>query len=179
MINKYLNLNYINNSSDIKALVNEKYIKDIINKLDKNKYIYVTSHLIHKKKKINQIEQFMFNLDNYITYIKQLVHISPLELRYIINLTLNNKYIKLFYSSLYYYDNVDEYIKIFKKIFMFNYIKNLKIISNYIHIKKRNFNEFINFINSHKKRTYCYFENITINNMNFYISIIEELENSN
>ena len=85
----------------------------------------------------------------------------------------------MFYSSLYYYDNVDEYIKIFKKIFMFNYLKNLKIISNYTHIKKRNFNEFINFINSHKKRTYCYFENITINNMNFYISIIEELENSN
>lgn len=177
MINKYINKDYINNSSDIKALIKEDYLQNIINNLNKDKYIKITSKLIHNKKKINQLEQFIFNLDNYITYIKQSVHINPLELRYIINLTLNNKYIKILYSDLYYYDNTEKYINNFQKIFMHKYKKNIKYISKYTKVKNRNYKELVNFLNTHKKRTYCYFENITINNMNFYISIISQLEN--
>ena len=75
MINKYINKDYINNLSDIKAFINDNEFLIIINKLNNKKYIKVTSNLIHKSNKINQIEQFIFNLDNYITYIKQLIHI--------------------------------------------------------------------------------------------------------
>ncbi len=179
MINKYINKNYINNSSDIKAYIKDKELQKIVTKLNKNKYIKVTSNLIHKEKQINEIEQFIFNLDNYITYIKQLIHINPLELRYILNLTLYNKYNKILYSDLYYYNNNEIYIKEFKKMFMYKYIQNINKLSKYNNIKKRNFDELIKIINKHKKRTYCYFENITNNNMNFYTTIIKELENSN
>ena len=179
MINKYINKDYIKNLSDIKAFINDKEFLIIINKLNKKKYIKVTSNLIHKSNKINQIEQFIFNLDNYITYIKQLIHINPIELRYILKLTLYNKYNKILYSDLYYYDNVELYQIIFKNMFMCNYLNNIKLIKKYIKIKKRSFNELINIINEHKKRTYCYFENITNNNMNFYLPIIESIEESN
>ena len=179
MINKYINKDYINNLSDIKAFINDKEFLIIINKLNNKKYIKVTSNLIHKSNKIIQIEQFIFNLDNYITYIKQLIHINPIELRYILKLTLYNKYNKILYSDLYYYDNVELYQIIFKNMFMCNYLNNIKLIKKYIKIKKRSFNELINIINEHKKRTYCYFENITNNNMNFYLPIIESIEESN
>lgn len=174
MINKYLNKKYINNYSDIKSFTNDNEFKNIINKLDENIKIYVTSNLIHKTKVINQLEQFIFNLDNYITYLKQLIHISPLELRYIINLTIYNRYNKILYSNLYYYSNITKYNNEFKKMFMNNYHINKKKLN----LKERTFDELINLINTHKKRTYCYFENITNNNMNFYSSIIESIENT-
>lgn len=179
MINKYINKEYINNYSDIKSFINDEEFSIILNKLNTKKYIKVTSNLIHKTNKINQIEQFIFNLDNYITYIKQLVHINPIELRYILKLTLYNKYNKILYSDLYYYDYVELYQVKFENMFMHNYLNNIKFIKKFIKIKKRNFNELINIINKHKKRTYCYFENITNNNMNFYLPIIESIEESN
>ena len=179
MINKYISKPYINNSSDILSFLNDNNFQNILSKLNKNKIIKVSSKLIHKQEYINQLEQFIFNLDNYISYIKQSIHINPLELRYIINLTLYNKYNKCLYMDLYYYDNVDIYIKNFKKMFMHNYLKNIKLISKYTSVKKRNFNELVEIINTNKKRTYCYFENINNNNMNFYLSIIESLEQIN
>lgn len=179
MINKYINKDYINNSSDIKAFINDEEFKEIIKKLDNKKYIKVTSKLIHKKSKINQIEQFIFNLDNYISYIKQLIHINPIELRYILKLTLNNKHNKILYSDLYYYDYIELYQIKFENMFMYNYINNIKLLKKYIKINKRKFNELILTINTHKKRTYCYFENINNNNMNFYLPIIESIENTN
>ena len=71
MIDKYIYKKYINNSSDIKSFENDLEFKNIIKILNENKHIKVTSNLIHKENQINQIEQFIFNLDNYITYIKQ------------------------------------------------------------------------------------------------------------
>lgn len=172
MINKYLNKTYINNYSDIICFSKDNKFQKILSNLNENKTIKVTSNLIHKESEINQIEQFIFNLDNYITYLKQLIHITPLELRYIINLTIYNKHNKILYSDLYYYSNIDKYNSEFKKMFMFNYNKNRKKLN----LPKRNFNELIKLINKHKKRTYCYFENITNNNMILYTSIIEEIE---
>lgn len=172
MIDKYIHQEYINNYTDILCFSKDNKFQKIIEKLDKNKVIKVTSNLIHKTKEIDQIEQFIFNLDNYITYIKQFIHISPLELRYIINLTIYNKYNKILYSNLYYYSNIEKYNKEFQKMFMYKY----NINKNKIKYKKRTFNELIYLINTQQKRTYCYFENITSSNMNFYLSIIEEIE---
>ena len=79
MINKYINKDYINNSSDIKSFLNDEKFLKLLNKTNNKKYVKVTSNLIHKANKISQTEQFIFNLDNYITYIKQLIHINPIE----------------------------------------------------------------------------------------------------
>ena len=175
-INKYLNKKYINNYSEIKSYSKDNEFKYIISNLDENIYINVTSNLIHKTKQINQIEQFIFNLDNYITFIKQFIQINPLELKYIINLTIYNKNNKILYSNLYYYSNIEKYNNEFKKIFMYNYYKNINKLRKTFVIEKRNFVKLANHINRKQKKTYCYFENITNNNMYFYIPIIQYLE---
>ena len=172
MITKYIEKNYINNYSDIKSFSNDKEFNKIINKLDVNKKIKIKKSLIHKESEINQIEQFIFNLDNYISYIKDNIHINSQEIKYIINLTLYNKYNKILYSDMYYYTNEELYIKEFNKLFMNNYNKNKKLLN----LKNLSFKELITIINIHKKRTYCLFEKINNNNMNFYKSLIDSIE---
>lgn len=175
MIDNYINKQYINNSSDILSLFNEKYILDIFNNI-KDEKIIIKSKMIHKKNTISLKEQFIFNIDNYITFVKNNVFIDSLQIRYVILLTLNNKYNSILYNKTYYYDNIDLYINEFKKLFMYNYKKNVKLLNKYIIIKEKNFNELVNNINKHKKRIYAYFENINSSNINHYIPIICKLE---
>lgn len=170
MIKKYIYKNYINNSSDIYSFSKDKEFLQLINNLNKKHYIKVTSNLIHKTDKITQIEQFIFNLDNYITYIKQNIFINQIELKYIINQTIYNKYNKILYSDIYYYDNIDLYINNFKKMFMYNYINNSKALN----IKPKNFINFCNTINNHKKRVYCYFELINNNDKHLFNILYNE-----
>lgn len=173
MINEYLNKQYINNESDIKELFNNKKYIDIFNSINDENIIF-KSNLIHKNKTISLKEQFIFNIDNYITFIKQFIFINPLELRYIISLTLNKNVKKLLISK-YYYDNIDYYNDLYKKIFMSNYLENVSKLSKYINIKTRNFDELVKLINN-KKRVYSYFEPINNKNINFICEIIKSIE---
>ena len=173
MINEYLNKKYINNESDIKKLFNNKKYIDIFNSINDENIIF-NSNLIHKNKTISLKEQFIFNIDNYITFIKQFIFINPLELRYIISLTLNKNVKKLLISK-YYYDNIDYYNDLYKKIFMSNYLENVSKLSKYINIKTRNFDELVKLINN-KKRVYSYFEPINNKNINFICEIIKSIE---
>ena len=173
MINEYLNKKYINNESDIKELFNNKKYIDIFNSINDENIIF-KSNLIHKNKTISLKEQFIFNIDNYITFIKQFIFINPLELRYIISLTLNKNVKKLLISK-YYYDNIDYYNDLYKKIFMSNYLENVSKLSKYINIKTRNFDELVKLINN-KKRVYSYFEPINNKNINFICEIIKSIE---
>ena len=173
MINEYLNKQYINNESDIKELFNNKKFVDLFNSINDENIIF-NSNLIHKNKTISLKEQFIFNIDNYITFIKQFIFINPLELRYIISLTLNKNVKKLLISK-YYYDNIDYYNDLYKKIFMSNYLENVSKLSKYINIKTRNFDELVKLINN-KKRVYSYFEPINNKNINFICEIIKSIE---
>ena len=176
MIDNILSYNYLNNVSELLELFKDDFIINIFNNIN-NKDIYFNSTLIHNNKKISLKELFIFNIDLYITFIKRLIHIDSFELRYIIKLTLNNKSIKLLINDKYYYDNEDYYNKLFIKIFMYQYNKNIKLLSNFIDIKKRPFIELVDFINNHKKRVYPYFEKINNKNINFFIEIISYIEN--
>ena len=173
MINEYLNKQYINNESDIKELFNNKKFVDLFNSIN-DENITFNSNLIHKNKIISLKEQFIFNIDNYITFIKQFIFINPLELRYIISLTLNKNVKKLLISK-YYYDNIEYYNDLYKKIFMSNYLENVSKLSNYINIKTRNFDDLVKLINN-KKRVYSYFEPINNKNINFICEIIKSIE---
>lgn len=173
MINEYLNKQYINNESDIKELFNNKKFVDLFNSINDENIIF-NSNLIHKNKTISLKEQFIFNIDNYITFIKQFIFINPLELRYIISLTLNKNVKKLLISK-YYYDNIEYYNDLYKKIFMSNYLENVSKLSNYINIKTRNFDDLVKLINN-KKRVYSYFEPINNKNINFICEIIKSIE---
>ena len=168
---------YINNLSDIIEFLKDIHLLKLYNSLGNNR-IKVTSNLIHKTNYIPIKEQFIFNLDNYITFIKDKLCLNQQQIKYLISLTLNNKYNKILYHNKYYYSDINYYHKQFINMFMFEYKKNILFLKNYISIKERSFDEFISFINN-KKRSYCYFEKINISNMNFYLSIIESLEEIN
>lgn len=176
MINKIINKSYINNASDILELFQDVIFINVFNSIN-DEIIYINSSLIHRDNKISLKELFIFNIDMYITYIKNFINIDSLQLRYIIMLTLHNKNIKLLVSNKYYYDYIDYYNNLFTRIFMYNYKKNIKLLSKFINIEEKNFNELVFLINKHKKRVYSYFENINNKNINFYIPIISNIEN--
>lgn len=171
-----LDNNIINNISDIICISKSESFNSLIKKLSNNK-IKVSSNLIHKKKYITSYEQFIFNLDNYISFLKNILFINPLEIRLIVELTIYNKCNSILFSDIYYYQNVEFYITGYKKMFMFNYKKNYNILKKFIHIKKLSFDELIIKLNKIKNKAHYYFENIN-NNLPYYISIIDYLENT-
>ena len=67
---------YLNNLSDIITISKDEKFDTLLNKLDDVK-VKVSSHLIHDKNNISSYEQFFFNLDNYITFLKNLNIIKP------------------------------------------------------------------------------------------------------
>ena len=175
-INEILLKNYINNASDIKAFLEDDNFNILLNKIDNNKIITVNSHLIHKEN-ICALEQFIYNFDNYISFIKKHLMLNQFEIRYIISLTLLNKNNKILYSNIYFYDNKDFYINGFKKLFMYMYLKNVKILKKYIKIQKMDFNELITKLNLINNKAHFYFEDIS-KNLHYYINIIDYLENT-
>lgn len=175
MINNILLNDYINNSSDILSLSKDKCFTNLLNKLDKNEIINVNSKLIHKNN-ITYLEQFIFNLDMYISFIKKYLLLNQQEVRYIIYLTIydNND---ILFDKEYYYDNKDKYIAGFKNMFLSKYLNNYNILKKYIKINKYNFDSLINKLNQLKNKAHFYFENIN-KNLPYYIEIINYLENT-
>ena len=171
MIN--INEKYLNNISDIYSLLEDNNLLLLFNNIN-DKYISINSHLIHKESKISLKDNFIFNLDNYFSFLKEYIFINQFELRYIISLTLNNKNIKYLLINKYYYDDLDYYQKLFIKIFMNNYKKNIKYLNKITNIKELNFKELVDIINN-KKRTHCLFEKINKNNVNYYLNIINTI----
>ena len=177
-MNEIKDYNYLNNISDIIVISKDNKFQKLLKKIDDTQII-VTSHLVHKNKIISSKEQFFFNLDNYITLLKNHLFINPFEIRIIVSLTIYNRYNKILFSKDYYYSNIDKYEKNYIKMFMYNYEKNIKFLKNYCKIELRNFYQLIDKINQHKKKSYSYFENINTSNMNFYLPIIKYLEGIN
>lgn len=171
--NEYLLKPYINNASDINTFLQEHSLEHLFN-ITNYKEIEIKSHLIHKSDHINIYEQIIFNLDNYISFIKSYLKINQLEIRYIISLTLYNNSLDIFLNDKYYYENIEYYNKKFIKLFMNNYIKNMKLLKKYINITELTFLELCNFINKNKK-AYIFFEHIEENNMQYYINLIRSI----
>lgn len=122
---------------------------------------------------------FINNLNNYALFLKERLFINDYELKYIIYLTINNKYNKVLFSNKNYNMNKSYYHKKFIEMFMYNYNQNIEFLNKIMYIDKRDFNSLINNINKHKKRIYSYFEHIDQTNINFYLPIILSLEESN
>lgn len=160
---------YILNASDILELTTNNEFKNITKDLNLNKEIAIKSKLIHKSN-ITLLENIIYIIDNYISFLKSNLFINQLEIRYITSLTIYNKYI---FNDKYYYDNIDYYNKIFKDILMNKYINNTKILSNIKKINIYNYENLINKINQNKNRAYIYFENINQNNALYYLNIYE------
>jgi hypothetical protein len=169
-------MNNLNNLSEIYSLLESSALKSRIFSINKNEMIDVNSHLIHKEDCISYYDNVIFNLDNYISFIKNHLFINPFELKYILELTINCNMNNIFFDKTYYYDNLNHYQDEFVKLFMYKYEINYNILKKHISIKHRNFLELVNNINKHKKRVYSYFDDINQNNLLFHIAIIENLE---
>lgn len=105
------------------------------------------------------------NVDNYISFIKEYIHINNNELLILIDLTISSNYSKKILSKS--LVTKEDYIK----VFMYNYNKNIKFLKTFMKIDKLEFNDLIKLINN-KKRIYSLFENINIENIRFYLPII-------
>ncbi len=170
---EYLLKPYINNASDINAFLQDHLLDNLLIKTN-YKEIKIKSHLIHQVDYINIYEQIIFNIDNYITFIKTYLKINELETRYILSLTLYNNNLDIFSSDKYYYDDIEDYNNKFINIFMNKYLKNIKLLKKYISIKELNFKELCNFINTNKK-AHIFFESIEENNVQYYINLIRSI----
>ncbi len=179
MIDEIINKNYIKNKKRILSIIKDNNFNSLINKIDKNKMINVPYESVFNSNQISLLELFIFNLDNYITFLKNYLNISSNELTYIVSLTINCDNNKILYDESYYYDNIGKYEREFINLFMFNYNKNIDFLSHYMYINKRDFKSLIDNMNKKKKRVYIYFENITPENTNFFIPIICFLEDIN
>ncbi len=170
---EYLLKSYINNASDINTFIQDHLLDNLFTKLE-YKEIKIKSHLIHQEDYINIYEQIIFNIDNYISFIKSYLKINELEIRYILSLTLYNSNLDVFSSDKYYYDNIEYYNNEFINIFMNKYLSNIKLLKKYINIKKLGFKELCNFINTNKK-AHIFFEPIEENNVHYYINLIRSI----
>lgn len=169
-ISKILLNKFIINSSDILELTSNDEFKNKLDNLNINEIINIKSKLIHKKD-ISLLEVIIFNIDNYISYLKNILEINQLQIRYIAYLTMyENNYL---FDKLYYYDNIEYYNNIFKEIFYQKYENNYKILSKFKNIPMYSYKELISKINKNKNRAYAYFENINQNNALYYLNIYE------
>jgi len=169
-ISKILLNKFIINSSDILELTSNDEFKNKLDNLNINEIINIKSKLIHKKD-ISLLEVIIFNIDNYISYLKNTLEINQLQIRYIAYLTMyENNYL---FDKLYYYDNIEYYNNIFKEIFYQKYKNNYKILSKFKNIPMYSYKELISKINKNKNRAYAYFENINQNNALYYLNIYE------
>ena len=169
-ISKILLNKFIINSSDILELTSNDEFKNKLDNLNINEIINIKSKLIHKKD-ISLLEVIIFNIDNYISYLKNILEINQLQIRYIAYLTMyENNYL---FDKLYYYDNIEYYNNIFKEIFYQKYKNNYKILYKFKNIPMYSYKELISKINKNKNRAYAYFENINQNNALYYLNIYE------
>ena len=101
-VNKILLNEYIINSSDLLEITNSSEFLNMIKDVDINKEIIVKSKLIHKNN-ISLLESILFGIDNYLSFLKNILNVNQLEIRYIAMLTIfNDNYL---FSDKYYYDN--------------------------------------------------------------------------
>lgn len=169
-ISKILLNKFIINSSDILELTSNDEFKNKLDNLNINEIINIKSKLIHKKD-ISLLEVIIFNIDNYISYLKNILEINQLQIRYIAYLTMYEN--NCLFDKLYYYDNIEYYNNIFKEIFYQKYKNNYKILSKFKNIPMYSYKELISKINKNKNRAYAYFENINQNNALYYLNIYE------
>ena len=88
-VNKILLNEYIINSSDLLEITNSSEFLNMIKDVDINKEIIVKSKLIHKNN-ISLLETILFGIDNYLSFLKNILNVNQLEIRYIAMLTIFN-----------------------------------------------------------------------------------------
>ena len=174
-IEKYIYNENNNNISDLISLYNDGFLDKLLIKKSYN--IKIKAILIKNCKEVDINYQIISNLDKYISYVKNTLLIDQLLIRYIVSLTIDNKYNRILKSNKYFPDNSNIYKQNFEKMLFLNYKKNYSLLKKY-NIKFHDNNELIDIINRHKKKAFVYFEIINKQNLKFYFNIIDYIEST-
>lgn len=174
-IEKYIYNENNNNISDLISLYNDGFLDKLLIKKSYN--IKIKAILIKNCKEVDINCQIISNLDKYISYVKNTLLIDQLLIRYIVSLTIDNKYNRILKSNKYFPDNSNIYKQNFEKMLFLNYKKNYSLLKKY-NIKFHDNNELIDIINRHKKKAFVYFEIINKQNLKFYFNIIDYIEST-
>ncbi len=173
-LNRYLLNESINNSSDIYSLSKDDEFMNLINSCQ-NKKIKINSRLVHMKDFLTSIENLIYNIDQYISFVKNIFRINQLEVRYIVRLTLYNNP-NIMNSNVYFYDNEEFYLKYFKQMLISKYKKNAKLLRKYNpDINIYNFEKLTSVVNNNTK-PYILFEDINLNNIDFYLTLWDKIK---
>ena len=173
-IEKYI-YNENNNNSDLISLYKDGFLDKLLIKKSYN--IKIKAILIKNCKEVDINYQIISNLDKYISYVKNTLLIDQLLIRYIVSLTIDNKYNRILKSNKYFPDNSNIYKQNFEKMLFLNYKKNYSLLKKY-NIKFHDNNELIDIINRNKKKAFVYFEIINKQNLKFYFNIIDYIEST-
>lgn len=169
------------NKTELYNLINNKYVKKLINQLDESQ-TKITSTLVHKKDYLEHYELFLYNLDYFISYFKTKFIIRNVEFEYILSIIFKSQYANVFLEKKFIHDNedFDYFIIEFQKLITDYFIKNLtffqycfddlftkeKITANNLNIDTKNnldkyFNLLKNIINCNRDNIYFMFEDPT------------------
>lgn len=174
-IEKYIYNENNNNISDLISLYKDGFLDKLLIKKSYN--IKIKAILIKNCKEVDINYQIISNLDKYISYVKNTLLIDQLLIRYIVSLTIDNKYNRILKSNKYFPDNSNIYKQNFEKMLFLNYKKNYSLLKKY-NIKFHDNNELIDIINRNKKKAFVYFEIINKQNLKFYFNIIDYIEST-
>ena len=100
-IEKYIYNENNNNISDLISLYKDGFLDKLLIKKSYN--IKINAILIKNCKEVDINYQIISNLDKYISYVKNTLLIDQLLIRYIVSLTINNKYNRILKSIDIYY----------------------------------------------------------------------------
>lgn len=125
-----LNFAYSNNG-EMFRLLSMKVGHNLVKKIKKG-IVRLPSIIKYGRNEITNEEKFLENLDNYITYVKNHYYINNVEQLMIIELSLENKYSSILYSDIDFYNgaNYEEYHDAYRKMFFYNFYKNILFYSN-------------------------------------------------
>ncbi len=145
--------------------------KQIISKLLENKTI--NNQINCEISNIDDYNIIINNIDDFASFLKLNFKLKNQELTFLIDsIMLNNKNIFIKNYNIAQLDK-DSYINLIMK----QYNKNYNLLTHFIRIKKKSYNDILKIKN--KKLLYAYLGNITYNNLNYYLPIIEYYDTTN
>ena len=145
--------------------------KQIISKLLENKTI--NNQINCEISNIDDYNIIINNIDDFASFLKLNFKLKNQELTFFFFfLILNNKNIFIINYNIAQLDK-DSYINLIMK----QYNKNYNLLTHFIRIKKKSYNDILKIKN--KKLLYAYLGNITYNNLNYYLPIIEYYDTTN
>lgn len=155
------NSNCIENKRVIVELVKNGDIDKLISKIMDGKLVKLINFKLFEKKHLNCIEQFVVNLDAFISYYSEQLLVGESYQYVLASIFLKSKYSHVLLSKRFIYDGGDNqqyYYSNFKKMMTEQFLRNLMIMRIYIYKYLKNTNIYLERLNYSDKSYNLVFE---------------------